>query len=496
VSFSPAAAFDLDSPLPRQAVAQPDIPLLLMLMQAGRLDIAASLITVATHGAAFEAAKNSLHAGKAEKFTTCEGRKGAEKRKNSLPNQRGVVVRVRVRVGGGELKKMLTSNGWHRWSSRVRLNSLLLLIAAAGEREKDGRFSFPQYLALSLSSPLPKSARRKRVPGEGLAVLAGLGVFVRERVGCSFPVRTASEFRFGDKFAGRPPFRVTLALTPARAEKWERRDERALEAYEYRHPEIAAVRESAKRVTFREDAAAEILRLHEYAKELAGPARRCFTSLNGGLFKVKADRMGTISTPIGGCPWIIRPFLLIDGEKVVEADISAAHLVALLTLYAPAFLKRLNLSFPPADVEREMQSLIAQLETEEIYGEGKKHKREMLVSLNVETWKQMAMEAAKRLMEGRPILREIMGAVKRWSHKDLAPHLLQFVAGIVNPSLLALHARGIPSIPIVDCLMVRERDAAAARNELGARIYEATGVCAKIGGVRYSPQLTGQALAA
>jgi len=471
VSFSPAAAFELDSPLPRQVVAEPDT--------------------------ADESAKNSLHAGNAKKFTTCEGRKGAKGRKNSLPNQRGVVVWVVA--GADELEKLLTKPGWREWTSRVRLNSLVLLVAAAVEREKDGRFWFPQSLARSLVSPLPKSAAGKGVPREGLEVLMGLGVFVRERVGCSYPVRTASEFRFGDKFAGRSRFKVRLALTPARAEKWPRRGERAREAFEDQHPEIAAIRESAKRVMFRADAAGEILRLHEYAPELFGPANRCFDSLNGGLFKVKPDRMGTISTPISSCPSIIRPFLLIDGEKVVEADISAAHLIALLTLYDPAFLGRLNLSFPPADIEREMQSLIAQLETEEIYGEGKKHKREMLISLNVETWKQMAMKATERLMEGRPIVREIMRAVKRWSHKDLAPHLLQFVAGIVNPSILALHAKSIPSIPIVDCLMVRERDAAAARDELGARIYAATGLCAKIGGARYSPhtgQPAGQALAA
>jgi hypothetical protein len=50
----------------------------------------------------------------------------------------------------------------------------------------------------------------------------------------------------------------------------------------------------------------------------------------------------------------------------------------------------------------------------------------------------------------------------------------------VNPAVLSLHARNIPSIPIVDGLMIRERDAEAARDELASRLFASTGVRANV----------------
>lgn len=60
------------------------------------------------------------------------------------------------------------------------------------------------------------------------------------------------------------------------------------------------------------------------------------------------------------------------------------------------------------------------------------------------------------------------------------------VSDIVNPSVLALRDRDIPSNLIVDCLVVRKRVEAHAKLELSLRINEATSVCATVGGIRYS----------
>ena len=64
--------------------------------------------------------------------------------------------------------------------------------------------------------------------------------------------------------------------------------------------------------------------------------------------------------------------------------------------------------------------------------------------------------------------------------------LQRWVSDITNPSLLSLHADGIPSIPIVDCLLVRYFDEARARDELSRRLFESTGICAMVAGIRYS----------
>jgi hypothetical protein len=99
---------------------------------------------------------------------------------------------------------------------------------------------------------------------------------------------------------------------------------------------------------------------------------------------------------------------------------------------------------------------------------------------------QMAMEATETLAAGRPIFTAAMWATKGKDHRVLSWSLQRWVSGIVNPSVLALQARNIPSIPIVDCLLVRKRDEDAARQELSERIHASTGVCATVGGVRYS----------
>ena len=60
------------------------------------------------------------------------------------------------------------------------------------------------------------------------------------------------------------------------------------------------------------------------------------------------------------------------------------------------------------------------------------------------------------------------------------------VSDIVNPSVLALRDRDIPSNLIVDCLVVRKQVEAHAKLGLSLRINEATSVCATVGGIRYS----------
>jgi len=97
----------------------------------------------------------------------------------------------------------------------------------------------------------------------------------------------------------------------------------------------------------------------------------------------------------------------------------------------------------------------------------------------------MAMKAAQRLSADRPIFRAVMWAVKRKDHQSLSHWLQRWLSDIVNAAVVSLDADGIPSIPIVDCLMVRKRDEARAREELTFRIYAATGVSAKVGGIRH-----------
>lgn len=469
---------------------------ILVLMRTGHLGAAAFLLTMAT-------AKNKPQAGKRRKLTTSGGRFNQDAAKNIPPNQcegkgKGITaITVPVVINGDELRRLLLKAEWAPWLSNVRVNALLLLVADAVEREKSGAFDFGRDRARALCSPLGANvaAAHKGVPREGLPVLMGLGVFDCTFAGVFYPQAIASEFRFGERYASRTRFRLKLELTPKLADKWAHKNERVRELFERRTPVIGAVRRSLKRLGLSDEGVREMMRLHRTKPDSFAFAANCFRLVDGKLDKLNPDKMQTIHSDISRCPKEIRPHLLLDGEAVVEMDISGAHLVVATKVYEPAFLVRFGVPHEPADAERERQSWVLMVESGDVYAEGtdedtdkrKKLKRAILSSLNMEPKVQMAMKVAERLSASRPIFRAAMWAVKRKSHRDLSHLLQRWLSDIVNPAVVALDADGIPSIPIVDCLMVRQRDEARARDELASRIYAATGVRAKVGGIRYLP---------
>jgi hypothetical protein len=465
---------------------------ILMLMRTGHLGAAAFLMTMAT-------AKNKPQAGKRRKLTTSGGRFNQEAAKNIPPNQcegKGITaITVPVVINGDELRRLLLKAEWAPWLSNVRVNALLLLVADAVEREKAGAFDFGRDRARALCSPLDAkvAAANKDVSREGLAVLTGLGVFHRDFVGVSYPQAVASEFRFGERYASRKRFRLKMELTPKLADKWARKNERVRELFERRTPVVGAVRRSARRLGLSDEGVREMMRLHRTKPDSFASAANCFRLVDGQLDELNPDKMKTIHSDISRCPKEIRPHLLLDGEPVVEMDISGAHLIVVTKIYEPAFLVRFGVPHEPADAERERRSLVEMIETGDAYAgetEEEKQKRDkskkaQLTSLNIEVKVQMAMKAAQRLSADRPIFRAVMWAVKRKNHRSLSQWLQRWLSDIVNAAVVSLDADGIPSIPIVDCLMVRQRDEARARDELASRIYAATGVCAKVGGIRY-----------
>jgi hypothetical protein len=281
---------------------------------------------------------------------------------------------------------------------------------------------------------------------------------------------------------------VALPLTPARADKWHRRDERVREAYERGKPVIGAVRRAASRAMLSDEGVREILRLRTTAPDSFDAAYRCSKWMDEHAHRMTVDAMGTVHTPVSGCPKVIRRHVLLDGEAVAEADISGAHLVVLPKVYDPAFLKKYRVPHTATDAEEEKKSLVAMIESGDVYGGGadderKKRKKEVLTSLNMSVTVQMAMEITQRLIAGRPILAAAIGAVKAGDHRALSWWMQRWTSDIVNGAVVALDAEGIPSIPIVDCLMVRKRDEERARQELSSRIFEATGVRATVAGI-------------
>lgn len=483
-------------------LASPAAPLLL-LTQTGHFAAAAFLITASLYAASCAkagATERKQESALVEKSSPYGSRKSSPYTANNHPTNQYMPRMVGLEISGvlglKELETKLNNAGWQCWSTPIRLKGLLLLIADAAGRAKHGVFPFSSDRSrLFCSSLPPRVAAAHNAPREGLLVLTALGVFELVRAGRRLPVARSAEYRIGQDYAKRGRRDIQLSVTPGQAERWHNRHERICNDYEQKNPIIAAVRDTATRMEFSAQGMEALLRLPTTAPNLVGTAERCYRWLQQPSEKLRLDGAGTLHSPISGCPKVIRPLLLLDRQDVVEIDISGAHIAMLPKFYGEEFLGRLHIEHKPEDAQRERQELIAHIESGDVYGgstpaERKKNKLTLLTSLNMALKAQMAMPVTHELLAGRPILKAVICAVKEKDYRALSGCLQRWTSDIVNGAVLALHARGIPSIPIVDCLMVRRQDEAAAREELSSRLFASTGVRAIVGGVRYaSPAL-------
>ena len=468
-------------------VAAPVAPLLL-LPQGGLLAEAAYL--KATFYAEHYGRLSVAQAETVEKSTTYTPRKSTTYGKeNRPPTQQGSgkgLLAVKGRFNPSELLKLVTASGWPCWASNVKLNALLMLVADAANRIKRGAFPFSRDRArIICPSVRAKDASACGAPAEGLAALVALGVFNPPKPGRRYPFARAAEYRFGERYAKRRSFDVRLNVTPKQAARWHGRRERIRESFEQKNPIIPIVRNAAARVEFSAQAMEILVRLPTIAPKKTASAQRCYRWLQAPAGEMKLDASGTLSTPISGCPKIIRPYLLLDRQDVVEMDISCAHIALLTRIYEPEFLAIYRIPHTPEEAQEERRSLMAMVEAGNVYGdeaaEDYDHRKEQAhMGLNMVTPAQMALTATEPLFAGRRILNEAMWKVKKNDHRNLGHWLRRWTSDIVNPAVLSLHARNIPSIPIVDGLMIRKQDAEAARNELASRLFASTGVRANV----------------
>jgi hypothetical protein len=401
-------------------------------------------------------------------------------------------LRVPGVLSPGELKAMLKRRGWLDWCSRSRLAGLVLVAADGfGRRKPDGTFEYGDIDAEALLSSL----RRRGVGSSGdmpldprrVLVRAGVWIVVREPQ--SLPVRKARCYRFADRYSGRTE--VAVPLTPKELTRWSQRDRRRVGLFARNHVEIRSVKMCLGRLEASREAYVCLDELRRRSPSKLLVAQRCLDAFKDREWRVTLDPYGTLHSAVSGCPREIRQHLRVDGCPVSEVDISGAHLLVIVRCLEDGFLNRYGLRPPPEQVEAERKSLVALLSgNSDVYGAGEgrqKRKRQALMALNMEYGVSRAMGAVDRILEDRPILDEAIRRVKARDHATLARYLQRWTSQIVNPAHLALAKQGIPSVPIVDCLMVRDRDANIAHMELGYRIYAATGIRAKVGGRCYEP---------
>jgi hypothetical protein len=86
-----------------------------------------------------------------------------------------------------------------------------------------------------------------------------------------------------------------------------------------------------------------------------------------------------------------------------------------------------------------------------------------------------------------PITFRIIEDIKRNDHRDLSKQLQRFTVDAIAAALLEVQRKGIAAIPHVDALICQEKDRQQVCEVIGRQIFDATGVCCIVGGIRYSP---------
>jgi hypothetical protein len=81
----------------------------------------------------------------------------------------------------------------------------------------------------------------------------------------------------------------------------------------------------------------------------------------------------------------------------------------------------------------------------------------------------------------------IVEDIKRNDHRNLSKQLHRFTADAIAEALLEVQREGIAAIRYIDALICQEEDRERVCEVIGTRIFEATGVCCTVGGIRYSP---------
>jgi hypothetical protein len=92
----------------------------------------------------------------------------------------------------------------------------------------------------------------------------------------------------------------------------------------------------------------------------------------------------------------------------------------------------------------------------------------------------------RRIAAELPITFRIIEDIKRKDHRNLSKQLHRFTADAIAAALLEAQQDGIAAIRHVDALICQQKDRERVCETIGGQIFEATGVCCTVGGIRYS----------
>jgi hypothetical protein len=402
-----------------------------------------------------------------------------------------------VVVSEATLKDLLNAKRQAAWCSRVRLLGLLLLIDYIWRNVKNnGAISISADLAHSFVSKI----RKRDLPfiiTEPLRLLCEIGILRRIRPAVFAHIKTSAVYSFADPYS-KKRVRLDVVLTPKLAQKILDSNERCENRLNRKYPFRKQLLRDLAAVSFLPSARPII------ARGLSGEnfhnLRALVTAIDCGNHFVRVSERGQITTSIGSCPRELQPRLLLHGSPIASCDISIAHwnflpriLVNRLSHVSrePGCEKYIN------DGWREHNRLIALLSDGDFYrtwwvdpqndGERDQKKSLLTILLNKKNEDCERNILYRSIRATFPITFRIIEDIKRNDHRNLSKQLQRFTADAIAGALLGVQGDGIAAIPHVDALICQPKDRERVCEVIGRRIFEATGVCCTVDGVRYSP---------
>lgn len=394
-----------------------------------------------------------------------------------------------------ELRTLLKAKRQYAWCSRVRVGGLLMLIDTLRNR-KSGLMSVSADTARSYVSKLRDSCASGATK-EPLPLLCQIGILELVRPGVHAHIHASAVYRFGEKYENQL-MQLRVPLTPKLASKLQNADQRCQKRLNQKFPYREQLLKDLSAISFAQ-AARQLI-----AKMLAGDDRdnvgRLVSAIDGKDHYIRTSERGQITTSISNCSEELRRLLLLRGESTVECDVSHAHwnfLPRILTDRLRHCSNAANRQKYISDGWREHDRLTVLLSDGDFYRawckdpkddkerEQKKQILNILIHSKNDRGEQNGLY--QRLKSEFPISFAIVEDIKSEDHRNLGKQLHRFIADAIEAALLELQRQGIAAIPLVDALICQQKNHAAVCEALGRQIFLAAGVCAKVGGIRYSP---------
>ena len=396
-----------------------------------------------------------------------------------------------------EVADLLRKAGQGEWDVHSRLCGLQVLVAFVVKRQPKFPDGMPvsRDLAHQYVSRIwcPKSDGTIQEP---LELLCRIGILRRVKPAVNFDSRMAALYLVSEECTERIPIKLDVPnwLAKKLREAPVRREARL----NRRHPFRAQLKLDLPKFTFSPEARPVIAQL--LANRKKRPAvTRALTAMTSGAHSLSISDLGLVTTSVGMCPKELKPFLLLDGEPTVSCDIGCAHFSFLPVLVAGriAYLRKNYPDARTAHLEEELHRLVELLSSADFYlhscgdteddSERKRRKKLLNVMLNSPTSRIKGIGPYMRLREQFPLTIKICEDVKRKDHRDISVILQGLTAKATNGALLETQRLLIPAAPDTDGIRCKVKDSAIVCWLVGHQVYNLTGVCCKVGGIRYAP---------